>query len=139
MFLGTGGISDIAINTTYYTSNTVISGEQTLPDSFIGTWYFNDVLSIDGLVAGELYPLDFKYTQPTVGVKNAKYIRYSAGYVGLVDATIDYYLDTSSGQGAYNVTDSTWNEEQYRTIEILTEPTDETIKKWLVANATKQT
>ena len=47
-----------------------------------------------------------------------------------------YYLD---GSASYFVADESggWYEEDYRTIHITTEPTDETVKQWIWENATK--
>ena len=105
-------------------------------DSMIGTWVFNDVLTpppID-INDGALYSFDFNSAHPELDL--------------CVYDTLSVYLyESSIAIGYYNefryiyVEDiyyDSWVDEKYKTIQILTEPTDEAFITWFKANATKQ-
>ena len=122
------------------------SGDSDADDSIVGTWVFNDELTEppEELRSAKIY---FKYSVhlPVEDV-NAKmdFINiHCFNDDGIVSLNINYYGD-EGGDGycaddVYVTTDGGWNNECWKTITILTEPTDQTFISWLKANATKQT
>lgn len=104
--------------------------------SIVGTWVFNDVISID---SGTTFNVDF-----TITVDGVTYNETAIKYTSIVSGNYTY-VDYNGGTNVSAFTmlsngavSNTWNNEQYKTIVILNEPTDETFITWLQANATKQ-
>ncbi len=108
-------------------------GSGTYPDEtdfFIGTWYFNSSVPLDYMNDDFNFTVDMYY--------GSSYIEETLYCDGMeCDSSSElYYL---GGSDNYFVADGSggWHEEDYRTIHITTEPTDETIKQWIWENATK--
>lgn len=139
--------TDVIIAEHKYGLKTVKEGEGF---GMIGTWVFNDTVDLDS------FPYSNSYSGPnTTTIVKFNFVGYlhttggQADYEGiyivlsdnikrLVYANLD--LDTgdfSSGIMVYSAVNG-WPNSPYKTINILSEPTDEKFVLWFKANATKQ-
>ena len=117
-------------------------GDSDADDSIVGTWVFKDELTMPDEMQTCFY-CDY-YANTNDGLK-----RMNVVYINFVDEensdnfVISYYGDEYSVddvyEKAYGWSLDSNDEEKYKTIKILTEPTDQTFIAWLKANATKQT
>lgn len=113
-----------------------MGGDSDADDSIVGTWVFKDELTKPDEMPINSY-CDY-YANTSDGLQ-----RMNEVYISFVDEensdnfTISYYGDEYSVDDVYEK-DYGWSEEKYKTIKILTEPTDQTFIAWLKANATKQ-
>ena len=106
-------------------------------DSMIGTWVFKDTPSFDDAIFN--VPCTFDFT--VAGQTYNSIILLDSNY-GVSAYFIDYYSD-SSVLTAYSSVPVVWlpggwEYEEYKILDILTEPNDEWFKQWLRGNATKQ-
>lgn len=106
-------------------------------DSVVGTWVFNDEISLDGFPENESASVSFMCDgleyfslgySPFSSVYKLNYSRMGE-YSPIADTV--YYTEEIFGLP------KGWQSESYKTITILEEPTDPTFITWLKANATK--
>lgn len=119
-------------------------------DSILGTWVFNDEISADGLARNTNYEFDFTCEGlhfegggMDLGTVAAGMRAVSAGPgIPILEYYVYYYNGDTNSISAYtfpsNYSPAGWNGDNYKTIEILEAPTDETFITWLKNNATKQ-
>ena len=86
-------------------------------DSICGTWYFNEMLTFE-LFAATVSFVCAGNDYEMIGNTNGSWVSLTS-----LMGTLFY--------------DDCWEEEEYRTIEILSEPTDATFISWLKENATQ--
>ena len=110
----------------------------TKEESVVGTWVFNDELKKIGNEGGLYLHFDFLAYNPDVDT----FVRMNEILIGDFDEESDYVVGVSYYGEEYSMDDVydglEWMDEKYKTIKILTEPTDQTFISWLKANATKQ-
>ena len=97
-------------------------------ESIVGTWVFNDGSALDNL-SNSTTPFNVSFT---CNGQTYSYMKCDedSGNEGMW--SLYYGTDEAYGWGIG------WYDQAYRTINITSEPTDETFITWLKANATKQ-
>ena len=101
-------------------------------ESVIGTWVFNDSIShLEGYHSCEFG----SYGEDFIGI-GTDYEGNIGGDLVPADVYLVYFLTKTTYDEVYA---DGWENSAYKTITIVSEPTDETFIAWLKANATKQT
>ncbi len=113
-----------------------------IDNNIVGTWTFNDEVSFDGLSPNTSYAVSFNYSGPNGPFK---YMQTDGNASG---SQLYLRFGTSTGSQAvyyWKYDDprySGWQRDgwsrSYKTITISEQPTDETIVKWIKANAKRQ-
>lgn len=109
----------------------------TKEESIVGTWVFNDELTMPDEMSSH-FNCDFYVETEMDGTQ-----RLSEVYIFNIDEQIGYWGISYYGS-EYNIEDVYeseygWATQSYKTIKIAKEPTDQAFIAWLKANATKQT
>lgn len=123
----TGGSSGEDVST----DNPVPSDPIIETESLLGTWILNYELSLEAVSD------DFDFTVEIEGSGEPETYNYTGMSCDSSELYYTDYPDESSNQLAYHC-DAFWLDEGYRTINITSEPTDETFIAWLKANAFKE-
>lgn len=93
----------------------------------MSVWKFNDVIAIPPF---ENIEVDFKSYDTEFDSMNV----LSYDDINILRFAVDYGQDCE----AYNFAECRWENEAYKTIELITEPTDEAFIAWIKANARRQ-
>jgi hypothetical protein len=98
-------------------------------DEIVGTWVFNNGVADD---LSTITPNTFGFNFTSNGNSYTSIVTQYGGEFGVAQM----YYDSTLAYGGN--TDTSWQNEAYKTINITSEPTDAAFITWLKANATKQ-
>ena len=112
-------------------------GDSDADDSIVGTWVFNDELTMPDEMPSR-FNCDFYVETQMDGTQRLDefYILPTDEQMGYW--SISYYRDDYNIEDVYE-SNYGWAAERYKTIKITKEPTDQAFISWLKANATKKT
>lgn len=119
--------------------NATVGGSGGADESMVGTWVFNDILDFvetQGTFDLEFISNGIHYNQVLFGHLGPPLMVMK--YIPIDDSYGDYTLAYSFSEESQYGVPPLWQDEAYKTIEILSEPQDPILKALIRANAKKQ-